>query len=300
MNTRTRTTALGRRSFLLTAATVVGLIGWFTTANWGNSIARAAPFVKPKERWTADHLFDFLRALPSSAMLGLKKSLGILSQEAGEDQLHGNDQDARDIQKHALWLSSNVFAYHFRDETKLGYHELVTWVSKQAAIPNTTIDAAPTFALERELLKLLFAQLWDRMNTQQRNELLAKLDPNGEIKDKTAILTLSGASALALLGATVAFTGFAFYTTMSITIASVAGSVGVTLPFATYLGASSIVGVLSGPVGWAIMGIAALGGIALAGRANLQKTALLVSQLHALKVEALVAADVPEQEVLTA
>lgn len=245
-------------------------------------------------------MFDFLRALPSSAMLGLKKSLGILSQEAGEDQLHGNDQDARDIQKHALWLSTNVFAYLFRDKTKLSYHELVTWVSKQAAVPDAKIDAAPTFTLERELLKLLFAQLWDRMNTQQKNELLAKLDPNGEIKDNTAILALSGAGALAALGATVAFSGFAFYTTMSIAIASVAGAAGVTLPFATYLGASSIVGVLSGPIGWAIMGIAALGGIALAGRANLRKTALLVGQLHALKVEALVAADVPEQEVFIA
>lgn len=300
MNADTGTTAFCRRSFLLAAGVAVGLVGWFVITNWQNPMARAAPFVKPKERWTAEHFFDFLRALPASAMLSLKKSLDILSPEAGEDQLHGNDQDARDIQKHALWLSTNVLSYLFRDETKLGYHDLVTWVSKEADVPATTINTAPTFPLERELLKLLFAQLWDRMNAQQRNELLVKLDPNGEVKDKAAIVALSGAGALAALGATVAFAGFAFYTTMSIAIASVAGAVGVTLPFATYVGASSLVGVLSGPVGWAIMGIAALGGIALAGRANLRKTALLVGQLHALKVEALVAAGVPEHEVFTA
>lgn len=300
MDADTRTTAPGRRSFLLAAATAVGLVGWFALTKWPNPMARAAPFVKPKERWTADHFFDFLRALPASTMLALKKSLGILGPEASEDQLRGSDQDARDIQKHALWLSTNALSYLFRDETKLSYHELVVWVSKQADIPPTKINAAPTFKLERELLKLLFAQLWDRMNAQQRNNLLAKLDPNGEIKDKAAIVALSGAGALAALSATVAFAGFAFYTAMSIAIASVAGAVGVTLPFATYIGASSLVGILSGPIGWAIMGIATLGGIALAGRANVRKTTLLLGQLHALKVESLVAAGVSEQEVFTA
>lgn len=299
MNAGTRTIALGRRSFLLAAATVVGLAGWFAITKWPNPMAKAAPFVKPKEKWTAEHLFDFLRALPASAMLDLKKSLGILTQDAGEDQLHGSDQDARDIQKHALWLSTNVLSYIFRDETKLSYHELVTWVAKKADVASATVNAAPTFALERELLKILFAQLWDRMNVQQRNELLVKLDPNGEIKDKASIVALGGAGALALLGATVAFSGFAFYTTMSVAIASAAGAVGVTLPFATYIGASSAVGVLSGPIGWAIMSIAALGGLALAGRANVRKTTLLIGQLHALKVEALLAAGVAEHEVFS-
>ena len=42
--------------------------------------------------------------------------------------------------------------------------------------------------------------------------------------------------------------------------------------------------------GWAVLVAAGLGGIALAGRANVGKTALLVSQIHTLKVEALVAA----------
>ncbi len=99
---------------------------------------------------------------------------------------------------------------------------------------------------------------------------------------------------------TVAFTGFAFYTTMSVTIATVAGAVGVTLPIATYTTASSVVGILSGPVGWAILGVAALGGLALAGRANLQKTTALIDQIHALKVEALIAAGVREQDVSNA
>lgn len=298
MNSSTSNTGFGRRSFLVLLASSLGFLGWIVTRQ--RPIAKAASFVKPKEKWTANHFYNFLDALPPDTMLALKKSFGILSADATETQLKGSDQDARDIQRHALWLSSNVLAYPFRDETKLNYHDLATWVCGEAGVSQIVIQKAPTFALERELHKLLFAQMWDKLNPQQRKDLLAKVDPNGTIKDKAAIAALGGAGALAALSATVAFAGFAFYTTMSVTIATVASAVGVTLPFATYAGASTVVGVLSGPVGWAIMGAATLGGVALAGRPNLQKTTALVGQLHALKVEALIAAGVPEQDVFNA
>ena len=299
MNSSTANSGLGRRSFLaVLAALSLGLFSWIATKQ--ESIARAAQFVKPKEKWTADHFYRFIIALPEDSLLALKKSLGILNVDAKKIQLKGNDQDALDIQRHAIWLSSNVLTYPFRDKTKLNYHDLVSWVCSKTGVSQDLIQSLPTFALEQELQKLLFAQMWDQMDPQQREELLATIDPNGTIKDRAAIVALGGAGALAALSATVAFTGFAFYTTMSVTIATVAATAGVTLPFATYAGASTLVGVLSGPVGWAIMGAAALGGVALAGRANIQKTAALIGQLHALKVEALIAAGVPEIDVFKA
>lgn len=84
---------------------------------------------------------------------------------------------------------------------------------------------------------------------------------------------------------------------MSVTIATVASVVGVTLPFAGHAGASALVGILSGPVGWAIMAAGALGGIALMGSADVQKTTALLCQTHALKVEALIAAGEDENTV---
>lgn len=304
MNSRTANAGYRRRSFLVLLASSLGFFGWIVTRHYPvvkqNPMAKAAPFVKPKEKWTADHFYNFLNALPADTMLALKKSFGILGADADKTQLKGRDQDARDIQIHALWLSSNVLTYPFRDETKLNYHDLATWVCSEAGVSKGVIQKAATFALERELHNLLFAQMWDKLNPQQRKDLLAKVDLNGTIKNKAAIAALGGAGALAALSATVAFTGFAFYSTMSVTIATVAGAVGVTLPFATYAGASTVVGILSGPVGWAIMGIAAFGGVALAGRPNLQKSTVLIGQLHALKVEALIAAGVPEQDVFNA
>lgn len=263
-------------------------------------MARAAPFVKPKERWTADHLFHFLRALPPTAMLDLKQSQGLLNPDSTAEQLLGPDEDARSVQEHLLWLSSNVLTYPFRDAASLSYHETVAWVAAKAGVPKALVATSMTFALERELHKLLFAQLWDKLTPDQRRDLLRKADPTGAIADKAAIASMGGAAALTALSGTVAFTGFAFYTTMSATIATAASAVGVTLPFAAYSGASTVVGVLSGPVGWAIAGAAALGGVILAGRPNARKTAALVAQVHALKIEALRAAKVPEHEIFSA
>jgi hypothetical protein len=146
---------------------------------------------------------------------------------------------------------------------------------------------------------MLFVQLWNKMTAKQREVLLAKVDSAGLIKDRASMAALGGASALAVLSTTVAFTGFAFYTTMSVAIASVASAMGVALPFAVCGSAASLIGVLAGPIGWAIMGLSALGGLALAGRANLRKTTAFVAQIHALKVETLIAAGVPEISIFS-
>ncbi len=287
-----------RRSLvaMLTGAT---LLPACEKAEKPNPMAKVAPFVKPKERWAADQLFQFLRALPPAAMLNLKQSQGLLKAESKEEELLGPDADARSIQEQLLWLSSNTFSYPFRDATALSYHDVVVWIATKAGVHETLIATSMTFSLERELHKLLFAQLWDRLTPEQRRDLLEKIDPSASIADKAAITAMGGAAALTALSGSVAFAGFAFYTTMSVTIATVAGAVGVTLPIAAYTGASTLVGILSGPVGWAIAAVAALGGAVLAGRPNVRKTAALVAQLHALKVEALRAAGSPEHEIFT-
>ncbi len=261
------------------------------------SLAKAAALVKVQDKWTADHLYEFLNSLPNESLLALKKALELVDADAGLEALKGKSKDVREIQKQALWISSNILAYPFRDDTALNYHTLAAWVAKDIGVAPRLVANESTFVLERETQKQLFAQLWDKLTVKQREELLNKIDPHGKIKDKAAIAALGGAGALAALSLTVAFTGFAFYTTMAVTISTIAGFFGLTLPFAAYAGASSLVAFLSGPVGWAIMGMVAVGGVALAGRANVKKTTAFVCQIHALKVASLIEAGVPEKDV---
>ena len=291
-----------RRGFLALTAGYLTLPDSLVCAEGGDKkgIARAAASVKPEARWGADNLYEFLNALPDEAMLSLKKGLGMVDEKAGTGELRGKSKDVSEIQKQALWLSHNILAYHFRDATTLNYHELVTWVASSAGVEEKDIKGRSTFDIEREIQKRIFIQLWDKMTPAQRSELLKNIDRNGNIKDKAAVAALTGAAAIGTLSATVAFTGFAFYTTMSVTISTAAGFFGLTLPFAAYTGASSLVAFLSGPVGWAIMGLAALTGLALAGRADVRKTTAFVCQVHALKVAALFADGMDESKVFTA
>jgi uncharacterized protein YaaW (UPF0174 family) len=296
MNPERLPAVINRRTLLVLAC---GSLAVASCNNVGtqNPMAKAAPFVKPGEIWSADHLFLFLSALPPPALLQIKKSQAMLKRDAVEADLQGPVEDARSIQKQLLWLSSNVLAYPFKDATAFSYHEEVKWIAEKAGVDDGTLRSGTTFRLESELHRLLFAEMWEKLSPEQRADLLQKLDPNGTIKDRAAITSMSGAGALVALSGTVAFTGFAFYTTMSVTVASVAGAVGATLPFATYTGASATVGLLSGPIGWAIAGVSALGGLALAGRANVRKTAALVAEIHALKIEALRAAGASAHEL---
>lgn len=261
-------------------------------------IAAAAPFVRLDEKWSADDLFEFLRALPPEERLMLKQTVGLLPNDARLDALKGGSQDARDVQKQLLWISSNILAYPFRDETKLNYHDLVTEVAVATGMSPAEKAGLTSFQGERRVIGSLFQELWDKLSADQRVDLMRRVDPHGATKDAGAIAAMTGAAALAVFSTTVNLMGFPFYVAMSVCIHAVATAAGImTLPPIIYWGASALVGTLAGPVGWAVVGAGVMSGLALAGRANAKKTAAAVCQIHALKVEALAAAGVDERDI---
>ncbi|HSZ59743.1 MAG TPA: hypothetical protein VK797_29135 [Tepidisphaeraceae bacterium] len=254
----------------------------------GTTLAHAAPYVQPHLNWSAVELDDFLAQLPPESLLSLKKALDLAKPTDPNSILKGGTKDVQEIQAQLLWVSSNIVTYPFRDEKKIAYHELVKWVADDAGVDQWILDTQSTFVIERAYQERLFTSLWDTLNVKQREELLSKIEGNGTaIADKAAIASLSGSGALAALSITVYFAGFTFYTTMSVVICTVAGWFGMTLPFAAYAAASSTVAFLTGPIGWAILAIAAAAGIALAHRANTRKTGAAICQLHFLKIAAL-------------
>lgn len=236
------------------------------------------PYVKPTTRWTSLELTAFLEHLNKDEQALILASVG-------------KPKDAfivADVKAQVVWLASNVVTYPFRNTTDCNYHEyILQWLASEYDVDKRYQLAAPSFVLERKILDSVFIQIWDKLTADQRRQILTSIDKEGAIKDKAGIASLGGAAALAALSATVYFTGFAFYTSMSTAICAAAGFFGVTLPFAAYTGASSTVAALSGPVGWAILGLAALGSVIIFGRANATKTAAFVTQMHLLKVQSL-------------
>ncbi|MDW8221429.1 MAG: hypothetical protein RMJ82_00585 [Gemmatales bacterium] len=281
-----------RREFLVRASSIaLGLLAYpcFKSARlWGQETATPGKFTYDylNQTWGAWHLNSFLELITDEDRLNLKKALGLLHPEARVTQLRGRSQDVYDILKGLLWSSSHWLPYWWRSVRKIDYHGLVQWcASKLGAATSSEINNLSTFALERKIMERLFIKVWDELEPEQRKELLCRIDKTECIKDKAAVAALSGAAALATLSATVFFSGFAFYTTMSTVICTVAGFLGVTLPFAVYTTASSAVALLAGPIGWAAAAVLALAGLAVLGRADVNKTTAFVVALHCIKVQ---------------
>lgn len=190
------------------------------------------------------------------------------------------------IRKELIWNCYNKLRYHALDHKTINYHkEALRWVCKKHKMPMAQINVLSTFDLEKKFVEKYFEEIWDKLTPKQRTELLGKIEVSSKstIANKAGIAAMSGGAAVAALGTTVAFTGFAFYTTMSTMMATVAGWVGATLPFAAYTGTSTTIAIFAGPVGWGLAGCGLLGGAVAAGWPDSQKTANFVITVHLIK-----------------
>jgi len=261
------------------ASAVTGIYGGYHLLNKKNIVDPLYPFVKPNIRWSTKELSEFLQRVKVPDQNLILKSLGRNDNEP---------YDVAQIKKDIIWVSSNITTYPFKNKTDYRYHEdIMQWLASEYNVEESYIHAGSTFILERKILDSIFIQIWDRLTPDQRKQILTDIDKENKLKDKAGIAMAGGAGALAALSATIYFTGFAFYTTLSTMICATAGFFGITLPFAAYAGASTTTAVLAGPVGWAILGLAALGSTVFLGRANHAKTAAFVTQLHLIKVQVL-------------
>ena len=108
---------------------------------------------------------------------------------------------------------------------------------------------------ERYICQAIIVRALTQMSPDKRNKYFSeKIDPRGAVDKGAPVgLGLKGPiGGLAGLGLAQA-AGFSLYTSSASALAFVSSSVGVTLPFAAYTGLSSVLSVVTGPVGWLAM-----------------------------------------------
>lgn len=270
---------------LILAVFGAGGLLWIDRQRFLNS--KLFQLISADSKWDSNYLKRFLEDLDLAERFGLVKPLGLEHDIAPEE-----------IIREMAWTSSNVLTYPPRDKTDFAYHAMVKWSAQELGISQNYLETDSTFSLEARMLPVFFENIWDSLSYEQRFKLLEDIEDQGTIanktkvaagnaalSDKAAIASLSGAAALATLSTTGYFTGFSFYMTMSIVISTVAGFFNLTLPFAAYTGAENIVAFLSGPIGWALTAISALAGVAMLGRADVQRTTAFILQVHSLKIK---------------
>ncbi len=172
-----------------------------------------------------------------------------------------------EIKKQMVWRRYNKLNYVFHEKDVLDYHrDYVMWAASKCGVSQGDCEVMSTYYLEQEIYKKKFADIWDKLGLDQRTELLSMVEKSsGSVGDKIAIASMSGAGAIAALSASVAFSGFAFYSSITTGMAIAAGWVGVTLPFAAYTATTTTIGVVTGPIGWCVAGAGLVGGCVAAG-----------------------------------
>ncbi len=272
-----------KRTFLKAILVVGGTGSIYLAARnllpFGKTISqhRLYPFIKPYTIWTQTDFELFLINLDDDQKNNILSALEI------KDQTF----NVKEIKERLIWLSTHIVSYPFKDKSYVDYSGLVRWVAKEQNGIDNLPPTASTFEMERVVLENVFVRMWDHLTPEKRMQLIEQIDQKNQIKDRTALAALSGSLALASLSTTVYFSGFAFYTTMSIAICTIAGFFGVTLPFAAYTGASAITAIVSGPIGWTLIAIGALAGGLMLGAPSASKLGPFICQMHMIKADVL-------------
>jgi uncharacterized protein YaaW (UPF0174 family) len=240
--------------------------------------------IHPYIQWHPRHFDEFLLALDEQSLTSLIVALDL---DASPGPSLSKEDRIEWLKDEIKYKSEGFWEYIFSG-FDLDYDQLIRTVGQRLGVVEGFSDRSSTLLVERRILENLFVRVWDELDEDERLELLSRDDISTEGLDRMAIVSMSGAAALAALNLTVSFAGFAFYTTMSSVLAFSAGAIGLTLPMAVYTGASSTVAVLAGPVGWALVGGGMIYG---AGRLTAQRRAIqmvpFIVQMHVIKVRTL-------------
>jgi uncharacterized protein YaaW (UPF0174 family) len=189
-----------------------------------------------------------------------------------------------------LYTCRNTIISIGSDRDAVNYHAIVEWVAKKRGVDQKAIESASTFELEQAVARQSLAKIWDRLNVEQRQELLGRLEQQKgtAIENKDNLAEMNGVDATAALGDSVAMSGLEFYTTMAIILTAAAGIVGIGIPMAAAAGAAAPAAILAGPPGWALLSAGLLGSLLLyAILPDAEKTCSFVITINLIKASRL-------------
>ena len=108
-----------------------------------------------------------------------KASLEIVLKDFNDGKLNDYEISPDKIRKALVWRAYNKMTYIFRGDKEVDYHGILQWAARKLGIDSEKIKNYSTFNLEKEVAKKYFDNLWERLSSEQREELV-----NNFIKDE--------------------------------------------------------------------------------------------------------------------
>lgn len=205
-----------------------------------------------------DHDLEFLRSVPNESLNDL---VDLFKKEASlTEGISKNDEYKRYYPNHHMYIErimeeiqlfgGNSFANLFRRNQGVLYREILCDVCDKMKVNySSNVDVKQ---IEQDLLIKILNDHLKTLNARELEEFLKELDLVD--KTKTAI-SYTPQAASAILQAAIKAGGFTSYKIILITVNAVWKAIfGTGLKLATNATIARVVGVLAGPVGWAITG----------------------------------------------
>lgn len=132
-------------------------------------------------------------------------------------------------------------------QKKLTYNELLELIARNQKINTSNLNVSK---IEESIMIKRFNENFETLSEEEKQkfqiELTKELEKQG--LDSSQIKSLSTIGALTAASAS----GFSMYIMASTIVGGITGILGITLPFAFYTGMSSLLSVVTGPIGWTL------------------------------------------------
>ncbi|MFC4640002.1 hypothetical protein [Deinococcus hohokamensis] len=155
------------------------------------------------------------------------------------------DGDPKALTDALAWHSQHKIQYYFRDRT---YTEIVQQVARRLKMTYTLQEDVQH--LERRILQRVLSDVWAKLAPEERTRIEEAL--REEFRATGNEGKFVGVAGLIAGIAAGKASGFGVYMLSSVVLSSMASTLGITLPFAAYMGASRAISVMLGPVGLVI------------------------------------------------
>jgi len=166
----------------------------------------------------------------------------------------GFGDSPRALRDHIKFLRSGAIGQIFYDKswkqvvTDVADHVHIDWNDAKQGRPWRKI---PTADIENAVVKKLFKRMIRKLSPEQQEQIVMQMRGKTDNRELEALLATGGVMAVAK------GSGFGVYLMASTVLGGITNAVGITLPFAVYMGMSQAIAFVIGPVGW----VALAGGI---------------------------------------
>jgi len=128
--------------------------------------------------------------------------------------------------------------------TDVADHVGIDWL---ALLAGRQWGKLPTQEIEAAVVTKLFHDMFDQLSPEQQHEVVMEMQRDGDDPRLEALLLGGGAMVAARMS------GFGVYLMASTVLGGLTSALGLTLPFAVYMGMSQAIALVLGPVGWAAL-----------------------------------------------